>query len=620
MAVHRQALTILLLTAGADPLAFGAYQEAPMLAEQVAAGKLPPVEERLPEEPMVVKPIHQIGRYGGTWRRAAIVSGDISMNGRLGYESLLRWDRTGRKPVPNLAKSWEVKDGGRTYVLHLRRGVKWSDGHPFTAEDIRWVVNEYWQNKDVNPVFPFWLEMGGKRVDLTAPDPHTLVFRFVKPYALFPEMLAYRALLIVLPKHYLTRFLPEHAGLETVQRLAEERGFDHWRELILQRVLYDDNPELPTLKPYQLRVPMPATRVIAERNPYYWKVDPEGKQLPYIDRISYATVQNAEVLNFKALAGELSFQARHIDSANYALFMENRKKAGYEVRKDIEPIASAIYVNPHSRDEEIRPILANPKFRIALSLAVNREELIELILSGLAVKASGVASPLDPFYSPEFETYQDYDPERAARLLDEVGLKMGDDGLRRLPSGRVFRQIINCYPAETGVGADMWQLVADYWREVGLHFAVKMDARTLSVLQVSNGNTNFYAYAIIGLHWAVNPEWFAPLSQFSYHGPLYGRYHASRGRTGVKPPEEYQRLIDWYEELASTMDPERRLELGRKILSQWAEKCYVIGIVRRYALTIVSNRFRNVPDEIIHSYRVLTPGYIGIEQFYLEQE
>ncbi len=321
------------------------------------------------------------------------------------------------------------------------------------------------------------------------------------------------------------------------------------------------------------------------------------------------------------MTGDVDFQSRFIDSANYPLFMTNRRQGGYRVQKDVQPGSAVVYVSPHSKDERLRPILADRRFRIALSIAINREELIDLIYSGMAVKGRGVASPFDPYYLPEFERYMEYDPDRANRLLDELGLARDRRGMRRLPDGSRFRQIINCYPAETGVGADLWQLVADNWREVGLDFVVKVDARTLSGLQVSNGNTNFWAYATAGMHWVVNPAWYVPWYSGSYFAPLYGRYRASRGKTGLKPPPEYQRLIDWYLELRSVVgDESRKLALGHKILGQWAEQCYTIGIVRRQVLTIVSNRFKNVPDRIIHDFRVMTPGYIGVEQFYIDDE
>ena len=201
-------------------------------------------------------------------------------------------------------------------------------------------------------------------------------------------------------------------------------------------------------------------------------------------------------------------------------------------------------------------------------------------------------------------------------------MKRGLSGMRRLPNGKPFRQLLNVYESETGTGTDLWQLVADYYREVGLDFTVKVDARGLSVMQVSNGNSDFWGYATAGMHWVLDPLWYVPWQSNSYFAPLYGRYVASSGRDqkGVKPPPEFQRLLDWYLELRASTDEQRRLALGRRVLTQWAEECYTIGICRPELITIVSNRFKNVPDHIVHSWRLMTPGYIGIEQFYIDEE
>ena len=234
-----------------------------------------------------------------------------------------------------------------------------------------------------------------------------------------------------------------------------------------------------------------------------------------------------------------------------------------------------------------------------------------------------MASPFDPCYLPEFdEKYLEYDPGRANALLDEAGLPRGRGGLRLMPDGKAFRQILHVYPSEAGTSADLWQLVSDYFREVGLDFVVRMDAGTLSVLHICNGNSDFWAYQQPGMHFVVDPKWYVPMVSTSYFAPLYGRYVASKGKDklGVPPSPEFQQLVDWYAELSRVVDDDaRKYALGQQILRQWAEQSYIIGICRQELLTIVSNRFKNVPDTIIHDWRIYTPGYIGIEQFYIEE-
>lgn len=590
-----------------------------MLAERVARGELPPVAERLPGTPAVVKPIHEIGQYGGTWRRVAMGKTDFSLVNRLGYEPLLRWDSTGRDVIPGVAESWEVLDEGRAFLFHLRKGMRWSDGAPFTSEDLLFWYHDVLRNSSLTPVIPSWLVLDDTPVVVEAPDAHTVVFRFSRPYGLFTRFLAFRGNELFYPKHYLSQFHASYAPVEELEARAKAIGADLWYRYFGRMADVFSNPDLPALRPFLLRTDPAALRVICERNPYYWKVDPEGHQLPYIDRIAFTVVQNAEIANIKAMNGEVDYQNRRIDTANFPLFMANRKRFNYQVRRDFEEAGVLMYVNPHSRDEVIRPILQDRRFRIALSLAINRAELIDLVYSGMAKPARVVGAPWDAYWLPEFDRdYLEYDPVRAGELLDEVGLTRDGQGRRYLPDGSRFRRILDVYPSEAGTGIDLWQLVADYFREVGLDFVVKTDSPTLSMMQAMNGNCDFWCYAAAGLHWDVDPNWYVPLTPASYFAPLYGRYTATRGKGGVKPPPEYARLLDWYSEMQSTLDDARRLELGRNILRQFSEECYTIGICRTELLTIVNNRFKNVPDQIIHSYRLMTPGYMGIEQFYLE--
>lgn len=600
-----------------------AFQEAPMLAERVADGTLPPVVERLPEMPLLVEPIHSIGRYGGTWRRVVVGPFDMMFGARMGYEPIVRWDRTGKNVVAGLAESWEILDEGKTYVFHLRRGLKWSDGMDFTSEAFRFAYEDVLLNREIVPIFPGWLTIDGIPLVVSTPDLHTVVFQFEKPYGIFLELLAFRGGqgAIYQPAHYLRQFHVEYADEEFIKRELKEAGFELWYQLFSRRASLNENPALPTMAPFQLKTKPPAQRVIAERNPFYWKIDPDGNQLPYIDQVAFAQVQNIETANFRALTGEVDYQARYMNPANYSLFMQNRVKGGYRVQADVNPCPLVIYVNQCSKDLELRPLFQDRRFRIALSVAINRKELIDLIYLGMAEPARGVASPFDPYYLPEYDTkYLEYDPELANRLLDELGLKRTHSGMRLMPNGKPFRQTLNVYPSEMGTSSELWELVAEYWREIGLDFVTKTDAKTLSVLQVQNGNSDFWAYSIAGLHWVIDPVWYIPWYKSTYFAPLFGQYQDSRGKAGVKPPPEYQRLIDWYLELRSVVgDQERKLEVGRQILGQWAEECYTIGICRDQLVTVISNRFRNVPDEIIHDYRVLTPGYIGIEQFYIEE-
>jgi len=305
---------------------------------------------------------------------------------------------------------------------------------------------------------------------------------------------------------------------------------------------------------------------------------------------------------------------------NYTLFMENREKGNYTVQKWDSPGALVVHVNQWSKDPRMREVLQDRRFRIALSVALDRDAINEFMYAGLGKKTRCIASPYDPYFVPEFdEKYVEYEPEKANALLDSMGLKRGKAGWRTFADGIKMELVLHCYPSEQGTSADFWQLVVDYWQEVGLDFILKVDARNLSVLQVTNGNSDFFGYQTIGIHWVVNPEWYVPMAHTTYWAPLIGKYYMTQGKSGVKPPPGIQRLVDLYEEMKSVVGDEKRsMELGHEILRHHSEECYWIGILRVPQPAILKNNFKNVPNNVIYDWRIFTPDYLGIEQFYIE--
>lgn len=600
-----------------------AYEEAPQLHERVESGELPPVAERLPQTPAVVTPVEKIGVYGGTWRRLSMANSDIGLESRLGYEPLLRWDRTGRKIEPCVAQSWEVSDDARRFTFHLRPGMRWSDGHPFTSEDFRFALESISDHRSISPVPPDWLTAASGMPRVQTPDPYTVVIEFDEPYGMFPQLLAYRGTQgpLFAPKHYLAQFHEDYADPEELAALVKENRCAYWYELFEQKNNLHRNPDLPSIAAFVIDVPYPSQRCIAVRNPYYWKVDPDGKQLPYIDRIAFTQVTDQTILNYKAIDGQVDFQGRRLNSFYLPLFARNAEEKGYRVQLDNTTEPLCVYVNQSSRDERMLPLLTDRRFRVALSVALNRDEIIRFIYQGHAAASTAVAAPEDPYFQPRYnETYIEYDPTLANALLDELGMKRGIDGMRRMPDGSKFHEILHVFPSEMSAGQEMWELVADFWREVGLAFTVQLDDATLSMLQVQSGTSNFWTYGMPGMHWALDGRSHTPNSVRSYFAPLYGRYTMTEGAAGIKPPEEFQRLVDWHRQMVSTPDEAVRHELGTKILDQWNEECYAIGICRPSELFVINNRFRNVPKRLISNYRLMSPGYVGIEQFFFEPQ
>ncbi|MGE3268595.1 MAG: ABC transporter substrate-binding protein, partial [Chloroflexota bacterium] len=290
--------------------------EAPMLAELVKAGKLPPVEERIPEEPLVLKPMTGIGKYGGTWRRGFTGPADgENFNRIMGAEKPLHVDFTGNTIVPAVAKSWELLDGSKVIRLHLRKGMKWSDGHPFTADDWIFWFEDFYQNKDVTPTPTAEMSINGKPGEMVKVDETTVEFRFPEAYPMFVDVLSAFTQMggghalggtqwggfmgPYAPAHYLKQFHPKYVGEDKATELARAAGMDSWNAHLKFKNNYQLNPEVPSLGPWRTITPINTPTWTLERNPYYWGVDTEGNQLPYIDRAQLTLAENLEVANLR---------------------------------------------------------------------------------------------------------------------------------------------------------------------------------------------------------------------------------------------------------------------------------------------------------------------------------
>ena len=600
------------------------FSEAPALSKLVEQGELLPVEERLPAEPAVVEPVEEIGEYGGNWRKSVMNRGDMMLNARVGYEPLVRWDRTGAKVIPNVAKGWEMSDEGAVYTFYLREGMKWSDGEPFTADDIMFWYEDILLNEELSPTFPSWLTVGGEQAIVEKVDDYTVRFKFARPYGLFLEYLAGpNALNITFyPKHYLKQFHPQYTSEEELDQRVEEAGLEFWYQLFGQKADPHANPELPSIRPWVLKTPDPTAHATAERNPYYWKVDPQGNQLPYIDKLSFSFAQSAETMVLRAVSGEDDMQYQYLGLADYTLLAENAEMGGYQVYMWPSAEIACFYPNQNVKDPVLRELFQDRRFRIALSLAINREEINQLGFLGLGIPHAATSVEGDPYYVEEFaRAYIDYDPEKANELLDEVGLTERDkDGYRLRPDGKTLAVVINVFPAETGMTPDVWELVKKYLEDIGIKTAIKVEDHSLWVTRTTAGESEIAGYGTTGMHWDIDPIWYVPTSSYSYWAPLYGVWYATGGKGGEEPIPEIRELQQLYDQLKETMDSDQKLELGRSILRSHAENVWYVGFVNYPYPIVVKNNFKNVPQEgIVHDWRLVSPGYCNPEQFFFKE-
>jgi peptide/nickel transport system substrate-binding protein len=427
-----------------------------MLAEMVAAGQLPPVEERLPRDPMVIEAITEVGNYCDTWRRCEMNPTHVAA--RLGADPLVTWDRDAQTIIPNLASSWEMNPEGTELIFHLREGVRWSDGEPFTADDLVFWFEDVLLNQELTPAFPTWLMSGGEPCTMEKLDDYTVKFTFAAPAGLILDSFAFDGnSAINYPRHYLERFHIKYADEDELEALTKERGFESWFQLFANEVNPAQNPDLPTIRPWKLQTRNWTTTAVAERNPYYWKVDTEGKQLPYYDRIYWNIVQSVDMIPVRVVSGEVDMQAMYIGFPDYTLFMENREAGGYTVYLwDPGNSGSAMNINQtRTGDDEMRELLRDVRFRVAISKAIDRQEMNELFYFGLAPDVLGLY-PESVKSDPDIASNFEYDVEAANALLDELGLDQRDsDGVRGIPNPP------RCGRGRSPVPQSCWYRLAD---------------------------------------------------------------------------------------------------------------------------------------------------------------
>ncbi len=367
------------------------YHEAPALAELVKAGKLPPVEQRLPEQPLVVPVVEKTGEYGGVWRRAFLGPADANNYVRVVYDGLFRFSPDGARIEPKLAQAATSSPDFKVWTIQLRKGARWSDGTPFTADDIIFWYKDVITNRDLTPSLPTWMSNSdGSAAKVEKIDDVTVRFTYDRPATLFLSELANQdgpdqSFAMFLPAHYLKQFHPAYTKMEDLDRQVQAASFKSWTQLFTAKATPASNPERPTMAAW-----LPVSRIsdpvfTIRRNPYYIGVDPAGNQLPYIDEVRFTYFADQQALNLAAIAGDFDMQARHIQMTNYPVLKEQEKNGKYRVL--IWPTfggSDAIVAinSTYTADPVLGRLLATKDFRVALSYAINRDEIKEFGVSG----------------------------------------------------------------------------------------------------------------------------------------------------------------------------------------------------------------------------------------------
>ncbi|MGC8718097.1 MAG: ABC transporter substrate-binding protein [bacterium] len=611
------------------------FNEAPMLQELVKQGKLPSVDKRLPAEPLVVIPIEEIGQYGGTARVATkrpLILEDGGL--MIGQEPILRVARDGKTIIPNLAKKWQLSRDGKTLTLYLRKGIKWSDGAPFTVDDIIFWWEDVILNDELTPTKPIAWSPGGKLMTLEKIDDYTINLKFSVPYPVAIIRLAHYDGVegsFFLPKHYLKQFHIKYNP--QVNELAEKEGFNAWYKLFNAKALINAgsgravDPGTPTLNAFII-IKKGQDIVIAERNPYYWKIDPAGNQLPYIDRIFVSIVSNTEMVNLKTTTGDIDFAGFNTRLDMYPVYKENAAKNNYRVLLWQDVFGSEVIFMPNQThpDPILRKIFRDKRFRIALSLGINRNEINQLFYMGMAQPRQTTVIPQSRYYKEEFaKAYIEYDPVKANKLLDEMGLRRGPDGYRLRPDGKRLEILIEYTPVDT-IRGPVCEFVQQQWDKLGIKVAVKEITTELQQVRAPGNQMDMSVWnadKCTDILFPINPMWFVPYNTGWENSwcPLWAQWYASKGKSGEEPPKEAKRLLDLWEKMLSTTIESQRTKLGQEILKSHAENLWTIGTVGLAPVPIIArNNLRNIPEKGIWGWDYFWAILYNPEQFFFKQK
>jgi peptide/nickel transport system substrate-binding protein len=529
------------------------FQEAPMLAELVKTGKLPPIQERLPANPKIVQDLppewlkQEVGQFGGTLRLAGPAM-QYDNDGYMMCETpLLNTPGIlGDNIQPNVLEKFEASPDGKSFTMALRKGTKWSDGKPVTTKDVTFVWEDWYNNAELNPNGPpGWLRAGtkatGEPMKLEIVDDYAFKCSFTQPYGGFPVGLAIASWhaydVLLQPRHYLEQFHKKYADAAKLDAAIKEGKFETWVQLFNNKwgISWDymraKTIPLPKLSPWILKESNDQ-RTVLERNPYYFKVDAAGNQMPYIDRIEFTTVADPEVLAVKQFAGETDYGCEVVTMPKIALYKQNETKGNYNLKfGNIHRTAGAIFVNMTFKDDNWRKVVQDIRFRQALNMALNRKEIIDAVYYGYAEPTDMVPNK--------------YDEAGAMKLLDAMGLDKKDaEGFRLGPDGKTFTILIEPHN-------DFWdhgpvaQLAAQFWNKIGIKTTVKPLTGAIWGPKV---NANELQATVL---FDVSTLWYYQAYGFNLWGSLWDTWRATGGKQGEEPP---QAVKDLYNKTASVMD------------------------------------------------------------------
>ncbi len=599
--------------------------EPPMLEALVAAGTLPPVEERLPMNPFVVGGRDAIGVYGGEVRQIhfdTVWSTDTYdwMSDRMMQYS----DADFRTLVPNMIESWEGSDDGKVYTIHMRKGMRWSDGEPLTTADVDFWWNDWATVEGLGWVSNPFNGIQSKRCVLEILDDYTFRCTFDYTFGLFPHMLTrnmggYPQEGPFMPAHFLKNYHQDYAGEAAIKKLMEEWAMETWQQVInrfcsqwgLNTWQFPDWAEgFPTLGAWIPKQYLGDGLIIFERNPYYWKVDLAGNQLPYIDTLRLDYMADTQTMELKLIGAELDWLGMHdVTVAKYPLYKENEDKGKYVVGDYLSCMTDRYTLYPRRtlpNDPVLEEIVNHPNWTRALSVAIDREEINQSLFFGLARMGQMAPMPNSKYYKEKYGTaWAQYDPDLANQLLDEMGLTKGSDGIRLRPDGKPLSYMIEQAGIRVGASvAEFCEMIITYWREIGIDATVKQIDEQLYGERMTANEVEcgiWHADRCTDMLLPIQMQWYVPVADGQQGGVsrAWQDWYTAEDKEAeglITPPEEIQQLFAWVDEMKLVVDDDERVAIGQKIFDYLADTPLAIGMVLESPCPIIYNKnLRNMP-------------------------
>ena len=589
-------------------------RQAPMLQDLVKAGTLPPLEERIPMQSLVIGPgmlmpeEHlplEIGQYGGEMRSPSSTKATFT-NGMIHtLEPILDVPELEGPIYSSVVRSYTVEEDGKSFVFNMREGMKWNDGEPVTTEDVLFAHESVMLNPKITKTQEAYLKNGAKPsgtfMKLAIEDDYRFRVTFDEPYGAFPRQLTkpchwkgYQDL--IKPAHYLKQFHADFTPLAQLEPLikAQSLAAGEWWTLFTTKDIsrWDTSNAkavgMPILGPWFMKEETSAGTLIMERNPYYWKLDTEGNQLPYLDHDNGVMASNNEMALMMVMSGEGDHTYEYAYLRDYPLYKQNEEKGGYVTTiYKMHRTMVDLQLNFTHKDPVWRQVVGDLRFRQALTLAINRKEMIDTIYLGFAAPPTDIPS--------------EYDPKKAEALLDEMGLNKRDaDGMRLGPDGKTFELPIE-HSAPMPEFVSTAELLVEHFRVIGIKTTVKQIQGTL-LGERTNANEE---KATLG--WCSHPEMWCytcgnwPYGYMNSSARLWVTWYQTGGKEGEDPEKAgdvgkaYKQAVDLMRKTVTVPEHERAkaIEEYTKVIYDSILRIPTVG-GGSYAV-LVSKTLGNIP-------------------------